>query len=230
MIKKLQNKSGIYCIINTINNKRYIGLTNDLWRRISEHRRHLKEDIHYNNHLQRAYNKYGRISFDVSILEFCDEAILPEREIYWIDKYDSFNNGYNQNAGGDINKGKYGEDNPTFNTTLFTFYHDEFGIEENVTKYYLYNKYNIPEPNMSKLINGKTKSCCGWKLDKDYVIPTKPIKSATLIHKDGTIEIDVSQSYMCKKYGLLQGNLTKVYSGSRKSISGWELLKNKENE
>lgn len=35
--KILRNKAGIYCFINTVNNKRYIGSAKDLYLRLIEH-------------------------------------------------------------------------------------------------------------------------------------------------------------------------------------------------
>ena len=52
-------KIGIYMITNTIDNKRYIGKSIDLKRRIRKHKYYLSNETHHNIHLQRAYNKYG---------------------------------------------------------------------------------------------------------------------------------------------------------------------------
>lgn len=46
-------------------------------------------------------NKYGIESFKVETIEQCNETIVNERETYWIDKLDSFHNGYNATTGGD---------------------------------------------------------------------------------------------------------------------------------
>jgi hypothetical protein len=46
-------------------------------------------------------NKYGIESFKVETIEQCSETIVNEREIYWIDKLDSFHNGYNATKGGE---------------------------------------------------------------------------------------------------------------------------------
>ena len=51
-------KSGIYCIINNVNNKIYIGQALNLKKRFKEHKRTLKNNTHANEYLQNAYNKY----------------------------------------------------------------------------------------------------------------------------------------------------------------------------
>lgn len=45
--------------------------------------------------------KYGRENFTFQIIEECEEGLLKEREVYWIQKLDSYNKGYNETFGGD---------------------------------------------------------------------------------------------------------------------------------
>lgn len=91
---------GIYCIKNTINNKMYIGLSKDIKSRISYHKYASKNK---NNHLYLAIRKYGWENFEYSILEVCEEKYLCEREIFYINKYQTFNEeyGYNKTFGGE---------------------------------------------------------------------------------------------------------------------------------
>ena len=77
------SKSGIYKIINKLNNQIYIGSSIHINRRLNEHKSSLKNNKHYNKFLQNSYNKYGKEHFDFKILEECDN--LLEREQYYID-------------------------------------------------------------------------------------------------------------------------------------------------
>lgn len=61
--------SGIYQIYNPINNKRYIGSSINVERRLKEHLRNLEKNRHCNDHLQSAYNKYK----DVLQFQFLEE-------------------------------------------------------------------------------------------------------------------------------------------------------------
>lgn len=95
MKRKIQ--TGIYYIQNKKDKKRYIGSSNDIRKRFRQHRRRLKLNIHINNHLQRAYNKYGKEFFLFKILEIVAKSKLIKREQYWIDEYKSHkkSDGYN---------------------------------------------------------------------------------------------------------------------------------------
>lgn len=101
MIVVKDNQGVIYMIKNTINGKVYIGRTNDLKRRRREHLTNLRNNKHYNRHLQYSFNKYGETNFKFIILEKCKDDEVGQREIDYIKKYNSFKAGYNLTAGGD---------------------------------------------------------------------------------------------------------------------------------
>lgn len=79
-------KSGIYLILNLINNKIYIGSAININSRKSKHLHHLKNNIHTNKHLQNAYNRYGESNFVFFILERVENKNnLIEKEQYYLD-------------------------------------------------------------------------------------------------------------------------------------------------
>ncbi len=80
--------SGIYEIVNKKNGKRYIGQAVDFDKRNGEHFRALEGGYHYNQYLQRSYNKYGRDAFDFNVLEYCDKQSLTQREQHFVDIHD----------------------------------------------------------------------------------------------------------------------------------------------
>lgn len=87
-------------IKNNENNKSYIGQSIDIKNRWMRHKSELNNNNHINNHLQFAWNKYGEDCFSFIILEECPIESLDEREIFYINKYDSMDNGYNLCEGG----------------------------------------------------------------------------------------------------------------------------------
>lgn len=88
---------GIYKITNKINNKCYIGQSINIERRWKEH---LNDDIKLDRAIGKAFKKYGINNFTFEIIEICLEEQLDEKEIYWINYYNSYNNGYNMTLGG----------------------------------------------------------------------------------------------------------------------------------
>lgn len=94
-------ENGIYKIVNTINGKIYIGSTfcsGGFKRRWTVHKSGLNTGKHPNRHLQSAWNKYGKNVFlFVVVEEIINSDILLEREQWYMDFYDSYNDkkGYN---------------------------------------------------------------------------------------------------------------------------------------
>lgn len=79
-------KSGIYKIINKINGKCYIGSSSNLQKRNKQHFNSLSKNKHYNQYLQRSFNKYGISNFEFIIICKCNEDELINLEQYYINK------------------------------------------------------------------------------------------------------------------------------------------------
>ena len=100
----------IYKITNIQNNKVYIGQTiRPIEKRFQRHLNDALNNI-IDTHFARAIRKYGKENF---LIEEIDSATtqeeLDEKEVYWINFFDSVNSGYNSNA----NKGRVGGDTLT---------------------------------------------------------------------------------------------------------------------
>lgn len=98
----------IYKITNDINNKIYIGKTEfSIRKRFDEHCLDCWKRKNENRPLYSAMRKYGIKHFHIELIE---ETTDPnEREIYWIEQYNSYKDGYNATKGGD-GKRKYNYD------------------------------------------------------------------------------------------------------------------------
>lgn len=90
----------IYKITNKINGKLYIGKTEEtVEKRFKQHLSECNKDRCKNRPLYRAIRKYGKENFEVSLIEETDDPC--NREVFWIEFYESFGNGYNATKGGD---------------------------------------------------------------------------------------------------------------------------------
>ena len=90
----------IYKITNLINNKIYIGQTNNYNRRIKEH---MNNSTKCDNPLYVDMMKYGKDNFEFKIIDETDnEQKLNDLEKYYIHKYNSNVDGYNIQSGGNV--------------------------------------------------------------------------------------------------------------------------------
>jgi len=83
-----RKRIGVYQIVCTNNNRRYIGASINLANRKRQHFYNLRHKNHRNPKLQKDFNLYGEDNFFFSILEVLpDKKKLLEREQYWIDLF-----------------------------------------------------------------------------------------------------------------------------------------------
>lgn len=97
--------NGIYKFENNINHMIYIGQAVDLDERRKKHIRNIKDLNRTEDFYVKGLRPYGIENFSYEILEsFSDTDYDPDRlnklEIYYIEKFDSYHNGYNMNPGG----------------------------------------------------------------------------------------------------------------------------------
>lgn len=120
---------GIYKITNILNNKCYIGQSIDIKIRWIQHIYEGKRN-NPKGKLYSAIFKEGIENFSFEVIEECflDEKILNEKERYWIEYYNAFNEGYNSTKGGQ------GEDSWIFDPELIRTLWDEGYTTGEITK------------------------------------------------------------------------------------------------
>lgn len=98
----------IYKITNIANGKVYVGKTASkrVEARWNRHKSSLRNNNHYNDHLQAAWNKDSESVFTFEVIEKFDPEMnfdLNNLERFWIKHYDSMNpeKGYNKSTGGE---------------------------------------------------------------------------------------------------------------------------------
>ncbi len=92
-------KGVIYCYHCISTGKKYIGQTVYEERRKRQHKHDCKRGV--DNKFYRAVKKYGWDKFIYGIIAEYDVKVLEEQEVYYIDWYDTYNNGYNSTIGGE---------------------------------------------------------------------------------------------------------------------------------
>lgn len=159
----------IYIIKNTVNNKVYIGQTrNSVEQRWKEHLRHAQ----YGEQLiNRAMKKYGIDKFYIETLETCSIESLDEKEMRYIELYDSTDKskGYNVSIGGWTPKVK----RVTLDSSEITRQY----VEEQMTLEELAVKYNVTRwiitaelKNAGVTIRDRHVSACKVrKLSEEYI-------------------------------------------------------------
>ncbi len=99
---RIYNRIGIYGIQNKINGNIYVGKTGmnfgDRW---DSHKSLLRNNKHFNQYLQNAWNKYGEENFEFVVIEDCSVEELDEKEQYYIKLYKKQDISYNLSDGGE---------------------------------------------------------------------------------------------------------------------------------
>lgn len=86
----------IYAITNKRNNKKYIGMTNNIDRRIKQHFNALRDSRHVNELMQNDFKDMN--DFEIEIIDECwnkEDALITES--YYIKKFKTENNKYGYN-------------------------------------------------------------------------------------------------------------------------------------
>ena len=98
--------AGIYMIICNENGKVYIGQTNNLRRRETEHFNELSHHKHHNLDIQSDYDRYGKDAFSFTVIESGDytQEELNHKEKEAIEKYGGIESDktYNVFSGGSV--------------------------------------------------------------------------------------------------------------------------------
>ena len=217
---------------NIITGKQYIGLTSKgIEKRWKSHIAFAKKHNKYYFH--RAINKYGIDSWKHEILEDniknIEDANMLEK--FYINKYDTFNNGYNSTIGGDGTTGNRSVTEKTIRYKESRNIHKDYGIEElcidDMSK-----KYNISKSNLCSVSKGNRKNVSGWYLYNQESLSDIENKkedyfSSKLItvYNEITLAIVTGNSKeVSKLIGLKYSNLKRIYEGEISSTLGYRLL------
>ena len=127
--------SGIYAIVNNKDGRAYVGQSTNLYKRLNDH-------LHsYESEIDRDIHYYGEENFTFTVLEICDEYLLDEREIYYIELLESYKYGYNKATGGKYGKCNIGESNSNAKLTEKEVYAIREAYNNHERKHSVYENY-----------------------------------------------------------------------------------------
>lgn len=195
--------SGIYEIVNIINNKSYIDSSVDLDKRYYEHFNALRRDKHTNKKLQNSFNKYGEEKFLFEILLECDNDDLLSYEDYFIR---AFKPELNLQMGARRREGDW---KPSLETRLKMSESRKKNSGPNKGKKLPeWHKELMRQINLGNEIRAKE-----WKLN--LVFPNGEIINKTINNLNK----------FCRENGIKSmGTFTMFLNGKRKSYGNWRIL------
>lgn len=155
--------TGIYKITNTINGKCYIGQSIDIVRRWRQHRTDYQTEEKV---LYQAMRKYGFENFSFEVLEECKATVLDERELFWINEYDSYNNGYNATLLASVSGHPVKLSEQQIDEIILDL------KEMVLTQGQIAGKFNVGEDTISEINQGKTR----LRIGIEYPIRKRQVK------------------------------------------------------
>lgn len=200
----------IYKITNDINNKVYIGQTTYSLEERWKH--HIADASRYPYKIYRAINKYGIEHFQIQLIEECPNEDLDKKEIYWIGKYNSYENGYNSTLGGNgVLKYDHNE--------ILNLWNQGYHLID------IANKYNAHPDVVGKIVRS-------FGITKEEIYHRGAGNNRKLIAQydknNNLIKIYPSGSEAARQTGNAQGNISKCCLGKIKTCGGyiWKYIDN----
>lgn len=219
--------NGIYCIVNTENQKKYVGLTRHrqgFYRRWTEHRSFLRSGEHPNRFLQRAYNISSETSFKLEILQVCDPSEdLEFFEGLWQDRLETLNsqNGYNL-VRYDPLLDKIDYTNRKTYTIDYEFINPEGIIVRGNNLLKFAKTHNMESGHLGQVLLGKLSSYKGFKSTNPDFHRKKKIHKLLSPNNELFVTDDIRK--FCVEYDLnLRQIRDLIYLKRKKSITGWSL-------
>ena len=217
---------GVYEICNLHDGKAtaYVGSSMDIATRWKDHKNRLRRGVHGNEHLQRAFDKYGGGAFEWYVIEeVSDEAKLLEREQYWLGRYfENPDTCYNiaRDALSPMRGRNHTEEAKRKVSEAF----------KDVPKSAEHRR-KLSEAGMGHVVSEETRR----KISETKNGVPNPLKGKpypAFIHREAgnVIPAGVDLRRLCQEHGLSSGNMWQVVYGQRNHHKGWILASNMEEQ
>jgi group I intron endonuclease len=185
----------IYIVENKINNKVYIGQTiqklSERWSRHCKQSGLSKSELNMN--IKRAILKYGKDNFSIRTLEICNRNDLNDREIYWIEKHNSYIDGYNSNRGGNLSKICELKIDKSEHPNIVELYKSKFSLRS------IAAEYNVDKKTISSIIdrlNVEKNTRRAYKYSSEFLKEIKALLDSGVSGKELSEKYNISKSYL----------------------------------
>jgi len=244
MGKKLENEiskdtleiSGIYIILNKVNNKYYVGSAHDIiGERWPDHKCKLRKNKHINKKLQLDWNIYGENNFEFHIIELVDRINNFPTEQQYLDW--AFKNKdliYNKNPHATHPPTLYGKENGFYGKThtqenIKHFSKIKLGKHpseetKRKTKESMKGKH-VGENNPFYKKTHSTEKCQKWSEERKN--SGNPRFKPTILHwfnKDLNLHEHCTQHDFYLKYKFNRGLISEVVNNKKQSVRGWTIV------
>lgn len=222
---------GIYCLyFECADFQYYIGESTNIEIRYKRHIADLVRSNHVNSDLQAGFIKYGAPSIEViEKLTHTDITIIQLREVYWIEKFNSFKEGMNRTIGGE--GCSYGEVHPSsiysndvYKNILLLLANTDLSIVQ------VANKLNVPKHIVSNISVGRSATFLVNDFPEEYLrmqskVGTRnkgPKRQITrLLSPKGIIhDVGALLPFSIEQQLDLSG-IYKLIKGKYKQLNGW---------
>lgn len=203
----------IYRIWNYITGDSYIGSTSkDIEIRLQDHL--LKSVKKVDNKFHKAIENFGSQAFEIELLDETEtKDELAQKEIHYIEAYDTFRNGYNSDRGGGFKK---------------TIYQFEYNNPEPIATYQTLeeagNSVNASRKTISNACLGSLKSAKGylWSYVPEYPnVEDKRSKKVYQYSLGGVLINEFNSAREAsRQLGIGLSSITRCCRGERKQTSG----------
>ncbi|AGE53439.1 GIY-YIG catalytic domain-containing endonuclease [Acanthocystis turfacea Chlorella virus GM0701.1] len=176
----------LYSLVNKITGATYFGITNNFKKRMQGHK-HLSNTHHINTKLYNSIRKHGWDNFEKEIVSVvnCRTEVL-ELEKFYIDEFDTMNNGLNTVPGGaECGYGRYSA------SAVKVRSYNIITREENVFECILEaaEEFSIDPNAISKVVCGRIKRTGDYMFQRyDPGYPDKPFDMSSLLTKEESIQ------------------------------------------
>ena len=234
----METKSGIYKITNTINDRFYIGSSVNIHKRLNEHKRMLRKNIHDNDFLQKSWNKHGEDHFKFEIIELIiDKSTLIIREQFYLDLINPFNENTTYNIckiAGNMLGFKHSEETKKLLSDLHKgnkyslgFKHSDI-TKDKMSKSKTGKKHNLETINkmisssIGRTQNDETKE--KLSIINKGKTATNKVKIYQLDLNDNIIKLWDSITEAANYFNITPSSISSVCNGRNKTINGYKWL------